>query len=301
MVFAGQMDCYENCSEVLDKLAGVKVGATQVYRITDSYGKAAETVVNAERTLTPLKPDEVLYSEVDGSMLLTREEGWKEVKVGRIFKSNDCIHADSKQGWISNSQYAAYLGSSKEFTCTMDDLLESFGKLDKRLIFISDGATWIKNWIEDAFPKAISILDYYHACEHLHQFSCTYFKDKAAEQKWTNQQKELLLESQVLDVIKNIQALAENNNKEAQKLIAYYQANKDRMDYHQYKKMGCGIIGSGAIESAHRTVIQKRMKLSGQRWSKQGAQNMLNLRVINKNQQWSKIIEMSKYGFRATA
>ncbi|MEO8764779.1 MAG: hypothetical protein ABI416_10850 [Ginsengibacter sp.] len=37
----------------------------------------------------------------------------------------------------------------------------------------------------------------------------------------------------------------------------------------------CGIIGSGAIESAHRTVIQKRMKLSGQRWSKCGAQNIL--------------------------
>lgn len=116
----------------------------------------------------------------------------------------------------------------------------------------------------------------------------------------TNQQKELLLKSQVLEVIKNIKVLAKGNNEEAEKLIAYYQANADRMDYQQYKQMGCGIIGSGAIESAHRTVIQKRMKLSGQRWSKQGAQNMLNLRVMNKNQQWSKIIEMSKYGFKPT-
>ncbi len=300
MVYVGQMDCYEICSEVLEKLAGVKVGGTQIYRLTDLYGKGVEDKVNAERTLTPLKQDEVLYSQADGSMVLTREEGWKEVKVGRIFKSSDCIHADSKQGWISNSQYVAHLGSSKDFTGTMDDLLESFGKLDKRLIFISDGATWIKNWIEDAFPKAISILDFYHACEHLHQFSNSFFKDKPVEQKWTNQQKELLLKSQVLEVIKNIKVLAKGNNEEAEKLIAYYQANADRMDYQQYKQMGCGIIGSGAIESAHRTVIQKRMKLSGQRWSKQGAQNMLNLRVMNKNQQWSKIIEMSKYGFKAT-
>jgi hypothetical protein len=300
MVYIGQMGCYVNGSEVLEKLANVKVGGTQLYRITDLYGKGVEDIVNAERTLTPLKPDEVLYSEVDGSMVLTREESWKEVKVGRFFKSGDCIHAGSKQGWISNSQYVAHLGSSKEFTRTMDDLLESFGKLDKRLIFISDGATWIKNWIEDAFPKAISILDYYHACEHLHQFSSSFYKDKDVEQKWTNQQKELLLESQVLEVIKNIQVLAGNKNEEAEKLIAYYQTNKDRMNYKKYKQMGCGIIGSGAIESAHRTVIQERMKLSGQRWSKQGAQNMLNLRVMNKNQQWSKIIEMSKYGFKAT-
>ena len=110
MVYAGQMDCYENCSEVLEKLAGVQVGATQIYRLTDLYGKGAEEQVNAERTLTPLKQDEVLYVEADGSMLLTREEGWKEVKVGRFFKSSDCIHADEKPGWISNSQYCCAFG-----------------------------------------------------------------------------------------------------------------------------------------------------------------------------------------------
>jgi hypothetical protein len=300
MVYVGQMDCYENCSEVLEKLSGVQVGATQIYRLTDLYGKGVEDIVNAERTLTPLKQNEVLYAQADGSMVLTREEGWKEVKVGRIFKSSDCIHADSKQGWISNSQYVAHLGSSKDFTKIMDDLIESNGKLGKRLIFISDGAPWIKNWAEDAFPEAVSLLDYYHACEHLHLFSSNFFKDKTIEQKWTNQQKELLLKSQVLEVIKNIKVLANGTNKEAEKLIAYYQANKDRMDYQECAQMGCGIIGSGAIESAHRTVIQKRMKLSGQRWSKKGAQNMLNIRVINKNQQWCKIVEISKHGFKAT-
>ncbi|MEE9373912.1 MAG: hypothetical protein V3V00_12750, partial [Saprospiraceae bacterium] len=40
------------------------------------------------------------------------------------------------------------------------------------------------------------------------------------------------------------------------------------------------MIGSGAIESAHKTVIQRRMKLSGQRWSMKGAKNMLNLRCV---------------------
>ncbi len=65
--------------------------------------------------------------------------------------------------------------------------------------------------------------------------------------------------------------------------------------------MGSGIIGSGAIESAHRTVVQKRMKQSGQRWSIRGAQHMLNLRVVRKNLQWSKIIELTKSDFRAAA
>jgi len=56
----------------------------------------------------------------------------------------------------------------------------------------------------------------------------------------------------------------------------------------------CGIIGSGAIESAHRTVIQKRMKLSGQRWSITGAENMLRLRVISMNKQWAKVVDLLK-------
>lgn len=73
------------------------------------------------------------------------------------------------------------------------------------------------------------------------------------------------------------------------------------MKYHEYVQIGCGIIGSGAIESAHRTVVQKRMKQSGQRWSWQGAQHMLNLRVVRKNNDWNKIIELAKAHFKVAA
>ena len=66
------------------------------------------------------------------------------------------------------------------------------------------------------------------------------------------------------------------------------------MDYQRDKNIGAGIIGSGAIESAHRTVVQKRMKQSGQRWSNKGAQNMLNLRVLSMNQQWDKVVALIK-------
>jgi hypothetical protein len=300
MVYAGQLDSYEKCNEIICEFINVQVATTQVYRVTDLYGAQAGKTVNENRTLTPVKNQEVLYVQADGSMLLTRENGWSEVKVGRFFKSNDCIHAGSKAGWISNSQYVAHLGNSKDFTRQMDHLIDSYGRLENRLIFISDGATWIKNWISDAFPRAVSILDYYHVCEHLHLFTSNYFVDKTKEKIWVQQQKELLLESGVLTVIENIKTLA-GQNKEAQKLIAYYEGNTDRMDYKNYQQMGCGIIGSGAIESAHRTVVQKRMKQSGQRWSIQGAQHMLNLRVVRKNLQWSKIIELTKSDFRAAA
>ena len=72
------------------------------------------------------------------------------------------------------------------------------------------------------------------------------------------------------------------------------------MDYKKYKQIGCGIIGSGAIESAHRTVVQKRMKQSGQRWSSAGAQNMLNLRVTYMNERWDNVIKLVKTNFKHT-
>ena len=61
-------------------------------------------------------------------------------------------------------------------------------------------------------------------------------------------------------------------------VCSYLEANRDRMDYGGYQKRGL-LIGSGAIESSHRTVVQKRLKRSGQRWSLAGGQHVLNLRT----------------------
>ena len=164
-------------------------------------------------------------------------------------------------------------------------------------MFINDGATWIRQWIEDAYPDAISILDFWHALEYLYLFANSFFVDKAKAKKWAEKQKERLLASKVKQVIRDIKKLAPDNE-QAKQVIAYYEVNTNRMDYKYYKTIGAGIIGSGAIESAHRTVIQKRMKLSGQRWSVEGAQNMLNLRVTYTNKRWDNVISLTKNNFK---
>lgn len=300
MVFAGQMDCYESCGEIIGEFLDVKVSSSQVHRVTDTYGKEIGKTINEHTTLTPIKKQEVLYVEADGSMVLTREEGWKEVKLGRIFKSSDCIHAAEKPGWISNSQYVAHLGGHKKFIEQMEYLIDSYIHPNTEVVFITDGAPWLRNWIEDAYPCSHSILDYYHASEYLHAFSREYFKDPDKEKQWLEEQQKILLESSVYQVIENVRNIG-SKNKEAKRLIEYFQANAERMDYKRYQEIGCGIIGSGAIESAHRKVIQKRMKQAGQRWSKEGAQNMLNLRVVKCNHQWEKIITLTKTEFKKEA
>lgn len=297
MIYVGQVSCYEKCPEILEKTMGVAVGHSQIQRIADIYGAEVGKDISATRTLPPLDSGEALYVEVDGSMIFTRDEDWKEVKVGRIFKSSDCIDPNGKQSWIRHSQYLAYLSNSRFFTDKMDKLIDSYGPLKQRLVFICDGAPWIRDWIEDAFPEAISVLDYFHALEHLYEFTGNYFKDRKRAEKWADKQNKLLLDGQVKQVIRNIKKLV-GPNKATENLIAYYEANSNRMDYKKYRQIGCGIIGSGAIESAHRIVVQKRMKQSGQRWSSNGAQNMLNLRVTYENGKWQNIITLVKTNFR---
>jgi len=300
MVYAGQLDCYGRSHEVIKQFLQVEVSAAQVYRVTDTYGEELGKTVNEEKTLAPVNQQETLYVEADGSMILTREQSWKEVKVGRLFNSSDCLRMNEKPGWIKQSQYVAHLGDHRCFIEQMDKLIESYGSLGERLVFISDGAPWIRNWIADTFPDAVSILDYYHATQYLYPFAESHFTDRQESNHWIEKQKKLLLNSKVRIVMDNIRKLSPGQP-HTRKVLEYFQANQDRMDYKKYLQTGCGIIGSGAIESAHRTVVQKRLKLSGQRWSKKGAQNMLNLRVTHMNRQWNKIVKLVKTEFRAAA
>jgi hypothetical protein len=291
MTYAGHLECYAKSDEILQRFLSVAVSPSQVYRVTNHVSEQLiEEESEEERLLPAVSKEEVLYVEA-GSMISTREEGWKEVKLCRLFKSSDCLNPNSESAWLQQSQYVGHFGQHQEFCAKTEKVIDSYGHLKSRLVFISDGASWIKNWIEDSYPEAIAILDYYHACEHLHAFVENGLKSlpEPIRKKWAEEQKALLLESGVEEVIKNIeQSNAKIADKE--KIIHYYQTNVQRMDYKRFRQLGCGIIGSGAIESAHRTVIQKRMKLSGQHWSRDGAENMLRLRVLAMNKQWGKVI-----------
>jgi hypothetical protein len=297
MVYAGHLDCYKKCDEILEKFTSVKVNPPQVYRVTDHVSESLKGEdLKIERTLQPLSKEDVLYVEIDGSMIPTRknDEPWKEVKLGRLFRGNDCLNPNSDASYLLDSQYVGHFGASGDFCKKQEGIIDAYGDLKDRLVFINDGATWIREWIADTYPLAVSVLDYYHALEYLYEFAEKAFPDAPSEKdKWCNEQKDLLLASDVKTVLENI-SLTKANEKDKKKITTYYQNNKDRMKYKQYRNIGCGIIGSGAIESAHRTVIQKRMKLSGQRWSTKGAKNMLRLRVISMNKQWAKVIDFLK-------
>jgi len=296
MAYAGHLDCYCRCEEILEKYTSVKVNPSQIYRVTNHVSESLKGEdLKIERTLQPVSNEDILYVQMDGSMIQTRksDEPWKEVKLGRIFRDADCLNPNTDASHMQDSQYVGHFGTSSHFSKKLGGVVDSYGDLKNRLVFINDGATWIREWIADNYPLATSVLDFYHATEYLYEFAENVFNDSSQKKQWCERQKELLLDSDVETVIDNINSTSAKENV-MKKIINYYQNNKERMKYKQYKTIGCGIIGSGAIESAHRTVIQKRMKQAGQRWSTKGATNMLRLRIISMNKQWAKVIDVLK-------
>ena len=64
--------------------------------------------------------------------------------------------------------------------------------------------------------------------------------------------------------------------------------NKDKIDYSTYEHNGW-FVGSGAIESSNKTVVQQRLKQAGMRWSVDGANYLIALRCMDESDSWGKI------------
>ncbi len=110
MVYASHMGCYHKCGGILGRFLSIGVSPAQVYRVTNSVpGSLVGEEAKVERILPPIEKTGVLYAGLDGSMVCTREDGWKEVKLARLFKGSDCLNPNSTSSYLPHSQYVAFL------------------------------------------------------------------------------------------------------------------------------------------------------------------------------------------------
>lgn len=115
MVYAGQYDNYGSCNQLINILMNHEISSAQVFRVPKAYGVEFGIDEQAERSLAPVQQQEVVYSEIDGSMIQTIG-GWKEIKLGRVFKSSGCVvGTEQERSMIIESQYMAYLGDKNPF------------------------------------------------------------------------------------------------------------------------------------------------------------------------------------------
>jgi len=297
MCLAGQGYVFEEGEVLFKRLLGISVNARQIQRVSEHYGKiaeqqTAEELKVGEKSIKPECTGSRTYIMVDGSMLYTREEGWKEMKLGRLFNEEKRVELSPGRSSVMQSQYICHFGSHDTFTAKM----ELYADLYPQKVFIADGAKWIWKWVSDTYPEAIQILDYYHAVEKLCAFAQYQYPNESERHQWIGIQKDKLWTNEVIAVINTLEQITPKNDfakKALEDLLRYYEANQKRMQYKTYRDTGL-LVGSGPIESAHRNVLQQRLKLSGQRWSVNGAQAIANLRAFNKSNQWKQVATLIK-------
>jgi len=175
---------------------------------------------------------------------------------------------------------------------------------------LGDGAKWIEEQMARIFGNKVKYLvDFYHTSEYL---------AKAAEHSWTSrkvewrqEQQELLKQSRHQDVLVEIRKRlpidfeAQQESKKAkkksrkelceekveetpvEKCYRYLMNRQNNLDYKSAIENDLP-IGSGEIESSHRYVIQKRLKIAGAWWNPEIAEYMLCLRTLRANGDWDR-------------
>lgn len=287
-LFLGQCEVYAEASEVLNRLCQVDLSAKQIEHICHHYGEKLEEQIIDNEYVTNEKSEKLHYAMLDGSYIMSRD-GWVETKLGRVFQEDQMLQISPKRKQIKTSDYVAHIGNCGDFCQKFSKSLDNLSNI----VFIADGALWIWNWVSTNYPDAVQILDFFHSYEKICQWGAMKFKDKEELSVWCKTMQELLLDDQVKEVILQLKELDSQGDilKCRDELIHYLENNQQRMMYKTFTNKGY-LIGSGAIESAHRNVIQIRMKRSGQRWTIKGGQQILNIRTAKLSNKWEKVTNL---------
>ena len=287
----GINDTFESVAERWSIHFPTSISANLVRRVMDRVGLRCEAAHSDEALQAACreKPDEapsMLTVATDGSMLLTREESWKEVKVGVVARGGFCPPGEKRaRRRIEDARYVAVLGGQVEFKKALAAAL-AVERADEvsTVVWLGDGAR--ENWTlaSDLAPFAIQVLDVPHAVH----WAMLCGKALLGEghcllPHWEARIHELLDADSPECAIQELMACLEFATTPEQlaaldDVVGYYRANEKRMRYRTFRSLGLP-VGSGIVESAHRHVLQVRMKRAGQRWGITRARRMVRLRA----------------------
>ena len=274
-----------------DKWALMKPSPSTVKRVTNYIGNFLETsdffdTIHVEES----GPNEAitLGISIDSTSVLLKKEGWRHATVATV----------STYDINGNRLDTVYIGrmpekGKRKIKSLLEKEVES--KLSrhifKQVVCIADGAR--ENWIyfRKRYPNAIHITDFFHVAEHLANLSELLFEKPSEAKVWYERYKTILKNdpkgaAKVIRAARYRRSLAKRCP-ESEKEIKYLQHNRKRMNYFEYRQKKLP-IGSGVVEAACKNLIGARLKKSGMSWSKEGGQNVLNLRGLILSNRWER-------------
>jgi hypothetical protein len=271
---------------------GLQVPISAVRRITEHHGEqlhgepqrvqgeandkvARQLIVEMDGTMIPTV---VVAEACDGDKRKTRAVFWKEARLGLVYE-HGCTDPVFGASTGNVDQAGDQLGLCAS-RIGMDSRTEVHG--------VGDGAPWIADQVERIFGAQSSyLIDFYHLCDYLAAASKSCAKDHEA---WFALQKKRMKYGQVEEVLAELAIHQEPSGVEdkdapVRACLRYFQNRPCQFDYPKALREKLP-IGSGEIESAHRYIIQERLKISGAWWKIDNADKMLALRLNRANGNW---------------
>lgn len=301
-------DSFEKGADLLQEMGGVRLGESTVERTTEDAGQRLADAVGAGATIGP-KVDwlwhkdyeckRCAYVELDATGV--RQQGKRGGSAeGRMAYVGLVCNSAPEWPWPDEkpqpmqTRYRAGLYPLDKFTPLLRAPAGQVG-MDRadRWIGLSDGGNGLEDRLRENFPRVeVIILDFFHPAEKLTGLARLlhpHDEDRAEDQArgWRQLLKEeggavLAAVLREWDWPRRV-GLGEA----ADDLIGYLQRHAHRMEYPEYLAKGW-CIGSGAVESACKTVVGQRLKLAGMRWGEDGSHAVCHLRALYRSEkgQW---------------
>lgn len=308
---------HARAAESFTALTRVEMSKSAMQRLVLEYGSQLvnEQVAEAQAMVaTPKHEEEVVWRQriqpdsetmavsSDGVLINVIDEGWKEVKavsISAVTPSVDATGGGTRgRPEVALTQHSYRAGLWDASTFAAHHWAEACRRgVDnaKAVVCVSDGAAWIWAIVFMCFARRIEILDWWHAVQRLWTIAHAHFTAEGEAARWVEAQKANFTHSRLRQAVHAVRLLYPKESplpEPVRQAVAYLFHNRRRMDYAAFRQAGYP-IGSGTIESACKTVVQARMKQSGMRWSRTGAQSMLALRCLLLSDRWHELATLA--------
>jgi hypothetical protein len=270
--------------------------AAQVDKLLDLLGQASASTGRH-------KP--VLSVGRDGITLGVR------IKHGNLFEvaTTGTVSVLDRRGRRLGTVYLAYTPETQqttmsgELTRLLRGVLERWQGPLPRLCYVTDAGDNETTYYDKVLARMkhpntgekldwIRVVDYYHASERIWTLADLLFGKGCQSAAWARKmQKWMLKPGGVNRVLHSAAAWRDRyglqgvKRSDFQKAYRYLRSRMQYMRYAEYRRVGVP-LGSGVTEAGCKTVYTQRLKLSGMRWHKAGAQTILNLRVLQLSGVW---------------
>lgn len=299
---------FETAGMFLRQLSGVSISSQTIWAWVQTGGRQMMESLEAELTalqkgaepeteaLCAQEAAETLLMGADGVMAPFRPQAktacgktrWREVKVAIFARlSKGCTRTGKVTTRLHRRRVAAVLGDVDELSERMWlEALKQGLRQTAQVVWLSDGGRGFWRLFDERFGSyAIGVLDFYHAAQNIWAGVKVWLDGRTKHAKaWFTDARHRLRHGEAHAVLDDINAalllpsLPASARKSLTKLYNYLDKHRDHIQYDQLKELGLP-IGSGLVESTCKWLIQQRFKGVGMRWSEEGFNHLLHLRL----------------------